>query len=97
MCGLSIFQIYILLPYFDEITYPIGYDNITPKHIMWTLYFLKNYPVRLSAAKVFRISEKTFDKYAWYCINLISGIQNVRNGDKKYLYFSMINLIFFVK
>ena len=80
--GLSIFQIYILLSYFDEITHPVGYDNIKPKHIMGTLYFLKNYPLRLSAAKVFRISEKTFDKYVWYCINLISGVNNVRNVDK---------------
>ena len=89
--GLSKFQMYILFSYFDEIIHPVGYDNVTPKHIMWTLYFLKNYPLRLSAAKVFRISEKTFDRYVWYCINLILGANNVRNVDTDNLHYSIIN------
>lgn len=44
-----------------EKTNPLGYGNLTQKHIMWTLYFLKDSLLRLTAAKFFRVSEKTFD------------------------------------
>ena len=51
--GLSIFQIYILLSYFDGKTHPVGYDNITPKHIMWTLYYCKTFLPRIISEKFF--------------------------------------------
>ena len=75
--GLSLFQIYVLMSYFRGVKHPAGYSKFSPKHVLWSLYFLKNYPLRLTAARTFGVSERTFDKYVWYCIRLISEVDNV--------------------
>lgn len=41
------------------------------------IVFKKNYPLRLTAARTLGVGERTFDKYVWYGIKLISEIDNV--------------------
>ena len=75
--GLSLFQIFVLTSFLKNVKHPEDYVNFQLKHVLWTLYFLKNYPLRITAARTLGISEPTFDKYMWYGIELISDIDNV--------------------
>ena len=75
--GLSLFQIYIVMSYLSKVHHPPDYSRFSTKHVLWTLYFLKNYPLKTTAARTLKTSEVTFDKYVWYCIKLISEIDNV--------------------
>ena len=77
--GLSLFQIYILTSYFKNKTHPSDYVNFSVTHVLLTLYYLKSYPLRLSATITLGVCEKTFDTYVWYGIKLISEIENVSN------------------
>ena len=70
--GLSLFQIYVLMSYLKDVRHPANFANFKLKHILWTLYYLKNYPLRTTAALTLGVSEPTFDKYVWYGIKLIS-------------------------
>ena len=74
--GVSLFQIYILTSYFKNIKHSSNYVNFSAKHVLWTLY-QKIYPLRLTAARTLGVGERTFDKYVWYGIKLISEIDNV--------------------
>ena len=80
--GLSLFQIYILTSYLKNEKHPPDYVNFSVKHVLWVLYYLKNYPLRVAAARTLGVSEKTFDKYVWYGIKLISEIHNVSNDSR---------------
>ena len=75
--GLSIFQIWVLTAHLATVLHPPDYSSFSTKHVLWTLYYLKNYPLRVTAARVLKTSEWSFDKYVWYCIKLISDINNV--------------------
>ena len=75
--GLSLFHIFVLTSFLKNVKHPADYANFQLKHVLWTLYFLKNYPLRITAARTLGISEPTFDKYMWYGIELISDIDNV--------------------
>ena len=69
--GVSLFQIYILTSYFKNIKHSLNYVNFSAKCPM-DIVFKKNYPLRLAAARTLGVGERTFDKYVWYCITLIS-------------------------
>ena len=74
--GLSLFQIYIVMCYLSKVHHLPDYSRFSTKHVLWTLYFLKTYPLKTTAARTLKTGEVSFDKYVWYCIKLISEIDN---------------------
>lgn len=48
-----------------------------PIHLLWTLYFLKQYSTEHNNAYVWNCTEKTFRKWCWYFIEKISNFKLV--------------------
>ena len=65
------------MSYLKEVRHPPDYTKFTVKLILWALYYLKHYPLRMTVSRIFGLNEPTFNKYVWYVIELISGINNV--------------------
>jgi hypothetical protein len=47
-----------------------GDVEIEPVHLLWTLYFLKQYPISRNVW-YFKVDRKTFKKYVWRVIALL--------------------------
>ena len=47
--------------------------DITPKHLMWTLMFLKTYATEPVLASLAGVSRKTYRKWVWRVIPQMSG------------------------
>ncbi len=45
--------------------------HFLPVYLLWTLYFLKNYPVAEVAAAMWKISERTFRDWVWKIIFIL--------------------------
>ena len=45
--------------------------KIKPIYLLWTLYFLKNYPTCDIAANHFKVDAKTFQLYVWRILFLL--------------------------
>lgn len=58
-----------------------------PKHLLWCLHFLKQYDSENNNRAVFRVDEKTFRKWIWCFIQLLSDMEVVSScsNDVKYL------------
>lgn len=54
----------------------LGYE---PKHVLWTLLFLKTYGTGAALCTVLKIDEKTFKKWTWKSILSIASLKPVRN------------------
>ena len=49
--------------------------NATPYHLLWSLMFLKIYSTENVLASIIGVDEKTFRKYSWPIIKLISDLK----------------------
>ena len=59
------FQIFLQTICLKEVIHPSEYTNFTLKQTPLTLYYFKNYPLRITGARACRVSKSTFGKYAW--------------------------------
>lgn len=72
-------------------------ENVTescePKHLLWTLCFLKLYNAETINRAIFGTDEKTFSKYVWILIGLLANIDVVRMCVlivlRQYIFFSL--------
>lgn len=48
-----------------------------PKHLLWCLYFLKQYDSEHNNRAIFRADEKTFRKWVWCFVKLLSDMEVV--------------------
>jgi hypothetical protein len=48
------------------------YPGLTWDHFLWSLSFLKSYKTEAEQAALFGVDEKTYRKWVWLCIELIS-------------------------
>ena len=55
----------------------LGSNRPCPKHMLWTLFFLRHYPTEAVAATIFHVGEKTFRKWVWLMIPVIAGMTHV--------------------
>ena len=53
-----------------------------PKHLLWTLLFLKGYSTENIHAQMAGCSAKTFRKWVWFTIDKLSNIEVVRTTNK---------------
>jgi len=53
-------------------------QNARVCHLIWALYFLKNYSTEITNAAIFNCSEKTFRTWLWPVLEAISGLSTVR-------------------
>ena len=71
----------------------LGSNRPLPKHLLWTLCFLRQYPTESVAATSFSVSEKTLRKWVWIMITLIGGLTGVVRwlifGKKPINYYSL--------
>ena len=51
-------------------------SKITLEHLAWTLDFLKNYPSEDTGAALWGVSNKTYCRYIWNCIDIIQSTLN---------------------
>lgn len=54
-------------------------NNCLPIYLLWTLYFMKNYPVAEVAAAMWKISERTFRDQVWKIIFILDKKLSVIN------------------
>jgi hypothetical protein len=62
-------------------------NDMLPKHLLWTLHYMKNYLPEDETAVLFGTSNKTFRKYFWatvhflnlLCNDLVSTNDNINN------------------
>ncbi len=54
---------------------PIGFQ---PKHLLWGLTFLKQYPNEHNRHSTLKADEKTIRKWTWIAVKLMSGLKVVR-------------------
>lgn len=52
-------------------------DGSMPKHLLWCLMFLKRYQIERANAALVNVDEKTFRKWTWTFIHLISNLDVV--------------------
>ena len=64
-----------LLVWNDNMPHPFG---ATPKHLLWALLFLKLYSSESTHAILANCDEKTFRKWSWVFVKLISQSSKVR-------------------
>lgn len=48
-----------------------------PKHLLWSLNFLKQYHVEHSRTTIFKADEKTIRKWTWIIVELIANLDVV--------------------
>jgi hypothetical protein len=48
------------------------YRGLTWDHFLWSLSFLKSYKMETEQAALFGVDKKTYHKWVWLCIKLIS-------------------------
>lgn len=52
-------------------------SHAQPKHLLWCLFFLKQYPVEHEMRAIFHADEKTIRKWTWCFVKLLSNINVV--------------------
>lgn len=52
-------------------------ESCEPKHLFWTLHFLKQYHTETVNRAIFKTDEKTFRKYVWLLIDLLADLEVV--------------------
>ena len=52
--------------------------DASPIHLLWTLYFLKHYNTECVNAAFVKCDEKTFRKWCWIMIGVLSSLELVR-------------------
>lgn len=57
-------------------TAPLG---STPKHLLWCLHFLKQYPSEHSRRSILDADEKTIRKWSWIFVKLLADLSVVRH------------------
>lgn len=62
-------------------------ETCEPRHLMWTLSFLKQYHTETANRSNFEADEKTFRKYVWLLTDALAELHVVRIFDKKYFIF----------
>ena len=77
MYGMTVYQFLILWNLIHDQFNIDTYFSIT--HLLWTLYFLKQYQSRNVMTVLFRTSKNTLSKWIWYTLDLISNLNLVSN------------------
>jgi hypothetical protein len=54
-----------------DLIYPKSKKNIKPKHLLWTLFFLRVYPTQVEQEAIIGCDHKTFNLYVWNIIDLL--------------------------
>jgi hypothetical protein len=49
--------------------------NVRPKHLLWTLLFLKVYGTETALSALAKTSRKTFRKWVWLLLPMIAGME----------------------
>ena len=62
-------------------------EGVSPVHLLWTLYFLKQYGLEEVNAAFAQCDEKTFRKWCWIMIKTIAELELVR----KFACFSIVH------
>lgn len=52
-------------------------NGCSPKHLLWTLMFLRNYNTEETNRAILNVDEKTIRKYVWDIIDYISSLRVV--------------------
>lgn len=74
-------MIYGVPPYvcsilWNKMYYDLSY-NSEPKHLLWALRFLKTYATEEVYANAESVTEKTFRKWCWKMVKIISNLNLV--------------------
>ena len=59
------------------------YPGLTWDHFLWSLSFLKCYSTETQLSALYGIDEKTYRKWVWLCVELISLLDVVSSNGKK--------------
>lgn len=54
-------------------------ENALPKHLLWALFFLKNYATETVGSSFANVTKKTFRKWCWILVRQISELDLVRH------------------
>jgi hypothetical protein len=72
------------------------YPGLTWDHFLWSLSFLKCYSTEAQLSALYGIDEKTYRKWVWLCVELISLLDVVSsNSSSKKVDFFLFFFIFF--
>lgn len=66
-----------------------------PKHLLWSLYFLKQYDAESIRRTLFHVDEKTIRKWTWIFVTLISDLNVVTATLSIFLLIMNKNIIIF--
>ena len=69
--------------------------RMVPEHLLWTLYFLKQYAASIVMAGYFGCSDRTFRKWVWIIIPLLEELyeRNVSIFFEKFMIYNLTHLL----
>ena len=74
----SLFGVTLTLQILWNIIWPSNIERLfKPKHLLWTLCFLKCYLLQAEIESFLDVDHKTFFKWVWYCLELNLDINTI--------------------